>query len=128
MAAKLFLKIPPRILQMIEQNQNLPMKANCYECKYRGEIPGDAHSCCNHPLLGKKDDNPFGAMAQMLTGRFRAAAQKLNVKAHPQGVRSGWFMWPANFDPVWLQNCDGFESKTEAKQIEQTKTQGGECQ
>jgi hypothetical protein len=20
----------------------------------------------------------------------------------------GWFVWPLNFDPVWLENCDGF--------------------
>jgi len=22
-----------------------------------------------------------------------------------------WFIWPVNFDPVWLENCDGFEPK-----------------
>ena len=25
------------------------MKANCYECKFRGNVAGDAHSCCNYP-------------------------------------------------------------------------------
>ena len=25
------------------------MAGICYECKHRGTVPGDAHSCCNHP-------------------------------------------------------------------------------
>jgi hypothetical protein len=33
----------------------------------------------------------------------------------PHGICNGWFIWPINFDPVWLENCDGFESK-EAKE------------
>jgi hypothetical protein len=84
------------------------MKANCYNCIHRGDIPGDAHSCCKHPALGKKDDNPFGALGQMLSGKFDEARNKLNIKGNPTGIRNGWFMWPANFDPVWLDNCDGF--------------------
>jgi hypothetical protein len=25
----------------------------------------------------------------------------------------GWFMWSLNFDPTWLQTCDGFSDKPE---------------
>jgi len=35
----------------------------------------------------------------------------LNVKGHPHGIKNGWFIWPFNFDPVWLENCDGFTPK-----------------
>ena len=84
------------------------MKPNCYECQFRGEIPGDAHSRCLHPELGKQDDNPFGAMVAMMRGSGREAARKLNIQGHEQGIRRGWFAWPANFDPTWLVNCDGF--------------------
>jgi len=87
------------------------MKPNCYECQFRGEIPGDAHSRCLHPELGKQDDNPFGAIVDMIRGTYRGAAQKLNIQGHPLGVRRGWFAWPANFDPNWLVNCDGFTAK-----------------
>jgi hypothetical protein len=77
------------------------LKANCYKCKYRGEVPGDAHSCCHYP------GNRTG-----LFGFFEkenlANAKKLNIRATPHGVKMGWFMWPVNFDPVWLENCDGF--------------------
>jgi hypothetical protein len=55
----------------------------------------------------------FGALVELLQGKFNAAAAKLNIQAEEYGVRSGWFMWPANFDPTWLVNCDGFESKEE---------------
>ena len=58
-------------------------KPDCYECKFRGTIPGDAHSSCSN--------------------------RKANVEGNNYGIRSGWFLWPFNFDPVWLESCDGFE-------------------
>ncbi|MBC8458076.1 MAG: hypothetical protein H8D67_08795 [Deltaproteobacteria bacterium] len=85
-------------------------KFNCYQCKYRGTIPGDAHSRCNHPEVSQ-DDNEFGALVEMLQGKNKGAMGKLGIKGHPQGIRAGWFSWPANFDPTWLLNCDGFEPK-----------------
>ena len=91
------------------------MKANCYDCKYRGTVPGDVYSCCHHPSVANADDNMFGAMAQMLCGEFSEATLKLNIRANAHGVRSGWFMWPVNFDPVWLENCDGFTAKDTPK-------------
>lgn len=45
----------------------------CYTCKYRGTIPGDCHSRCSN--------------------------RKAKVKGNEHGIRSGWFMWPINFDP-----------------------------
>jgi hypothetical protein len=33
------------------------------------------------------------------------------VKANPHGVANGWFLWPMNFDPVWLEDCELFEKK-----------------
>lgn len=60
-------------------------KPDCYKCKYRKEIPGDAHSRCSNP--------------------------NAEVEGNPHGIGSGWFHWPINFDPVWLEECDGFEKK-----------------
>lgn len=57
----------------------------CYECKYRGTIPGDCHSKCSN--------------------------KNAKVKGDPHGVRNGWFYHPINFDPIWLESCDGFEQK-----------------
>ena len=86
------------------------MKANCYDCQYRGDIPGDAHSCCRHPLVSQ-DSNVFAAIVDMLMGKSLEAGRQLNIQANPTGIRRGWFLWPANFDPVWLVNCDGFKAK-----------------
>jgi len=76
-------------------------KPNCYDCKYRGNVPGDAHSCCKHP--GNKT-----GMFSFFDSANAKNMKKLNVKADPHGVRNGWFMWPVNFDPAWLMSCDGF--------------------
>jgi len=85
---------------------------NCYECEYRGGIPGDAHSRCNHPEV-KQDENVFGALVDMLAGKNIEAIKKLNIKGNPMGIKRGWFMWPANFDPTWLISCNGFKAKEE---------------
>ena len=37
----------------------------------------------------------------------------LNIVGNPTGIRKGWFNWPFNFDPHWLENCDGFMEKEE---------------
>ena len=62
---------------------NNEIEPNCYNCIYRHSVPGDAHSQCANPSA--------------------------NVSAHQHGVNNGWFMWPFNFDPAWLINCDGFK-------------------
>ena len=60
-------------------------KPNCYDCRHHGTIPGDCHSKC----------------ANMLA----------HVKGDQHGISHGWFFWPFNFDPTWLEECDGFEIK-----------------
>ena len=62
-------------------------KPDCYICKHRKEVPGDAHSSCANP--------------------------KANVKGALHGIKSGWFLYPFSFDPVWLETCDGFEKEGE---------------
>lgn len=79
-------------------------KPNCYKCKHRGTVPGDAHSCCEYP--GAKS-----GMFDFFNPKNMLLATKLNIKADLHGIKMGWFMWPANFDPCWLENCDGFEEK-----------------
>jgi len=60
-------------------------KPDCYQCKYREEIPGDAHSRCGN--------------------------KNTHVKGDKHGIKNGWFSWPFNFDPIWLKECDGFIKK-----------------
>lgn len=95
---------------------NKDNKPNCYECKYRQELPGSAHSQCTHPSIGKPD--PMMKAFSVLSGSGRGLptidmqkAVELGIKADQHGIMKGWFNWPYNFDPVWLRECKGFEPK-----------------
>jgi len=44
----------------------------------------------------------------MMDGKNIKAMEKLEIKGDRYGMKNGWFMWPANFDPTWLENCNGF--------------------
>lgn len=81
---------------------------DCYKCKYRGNVPGDAHSCCRYP--GNKT-----GMFDFFKNENKKNERKLNIKAELHGVMNGWFFWPVNFDPVWLINCNGFTPKEDEK-------------
>lgn len=97
-------------MEQIEQT-NCYNEPNCYNCVYRGSVPGDAHSCCLHPKTGMKSGDIFGGLVSLVSGETAGAARELQIKADAHGVRSGWFYWPANFDPVWLENCLGYTPK-----------------
>lgn len=91
-------------------------KPMCYRCIHRGEVPGSAHSSCKHPALEKVKNNPLAEIASIFAsvGRGHAVAigmEKLNIKANSRGIQGGWFNFPFNFDPVWLENCDGYTPK-----------------
>ena len=61
------------------------MTNECYECKHRRTIPGDAHTKCSNP-------DPE------MTGR-------------EHGKIKGWFCYPLNFDPCWkTKDCSNFET------------------
>lgn len=60
---------------------------DCYTCKYRGTVPGDRHSSCSN--------------------------RTARIVANPHGVANGWCYWPYNFDPIWIDTCDGYEEKVE---------------
>lgn len=63
-------------------------KFDCYTCKYRGGVFYSCHSSCKHPNISS-----------------------LNIKGKEHGIKKGWFFFPSNFDPIWLENCDGYEAK-----------------
>jgi hypothetical protein len=85
------------------------MSPDCYKCEHRGSVPGSRHSCCHYP--GTKTD-----IFDMFEPENRQLAVDLNIRANRHGIESGWFMWPMDFDPVWLNNCNGFKAKEEARE------------
>ena len=62
-----------------------PKRPNCSECAHKGSIAGDAHIRCSN--------------------------YSARVSGSLHGIKSGWFVWPFNFDPVWLISCNGFKPK-----------------
>jgi len=96
------------------------MKNNCYTCEFRGSVPGDAHSCCRHPDLKGVTDDPISGLIEALSSAHRiksavqAVADKFRIQANYHGIKQGWFYWPWNFDPVWLENCNAYKRKESA--------------
>jgi hypothetical protein len=77
-----------------------PLKPNCFTCAHRRDLAGDAHSSCS--ALG---DRGLLAAGLFLRGQTELKAGAIHVRGATHGVRSGWFMWPINYDPVWLEIC-----------------------
>ena len=64
--------------------------SNCYDCKYRGGVAGSTHSSCH--------------------AEFSKEAPVPQFDAH--GIKSGWVIFPWNFDPVWMKSkCSNFNAK-----------------
>jgi len=78
----------------------------CYECKHRQNTTYSHHSECKHPVLADKV-KIFAMASVMMRGRF----EPFNVVGNKHGISHGWFNWPLDFDPIWLESCDQFESK-----------------
>jgi len=76
---------------------------DCFKCKHRGTVPGDCHSRCCYPGLKSDLFDMFADNSKIM--------KKLKIKGNPHGILSGWFLWPCNFDPTWLENCEGFEKQ-----------------
>ena len=63
----------------------------CRKCASMKEIRGDAHISCTRP-------DP-------------------NMTGNEHGIRSGWFAYPFNFDPVWgTTECANYEQKEESNE------------
>ena len=92
------------------------MKPNCHKCKYKRNNPGDTHIRCEHPSNRNVLDKPILNVLSILAGVGRVQPtpllpSELNIKGNPYGIKQGWFNYPFNFDPTWLENCDGYEPR-----------------
>jgi len=67
---------------------------DCYSCKHRRRVPGDAHSSC--------------------------ACHTAEVVGNPRGIKGGWFHWPFNFDPTWVVACDSYEEKKMKEKLQKS--------
>lgn len=63
---------------------------DCRKCKHMISLPMTHHIACNSNCavaLGKE-----------------------------HGIKNGWFCYPFNFDPIWLDYCDNFESRDDSEE------------
>lgn len=62
-------------------------KTDCFKCKHKREIPGDAHIQCVYPWRTSNINPPAAKQTQ-------------------------WYiMFPYNFDPVWqTESCKGYDA------------------
>ena len=100
--------------------QSTNAKPNCYKCAYRGSIPGNAHSKCLHPKIKLATEDPLLEIFSIIGSRGLSSlginlgdglGDLLGVTGNEHGIKGGWFNWPINFDPGWLNTCNGFEEK-----------------
>jgi hypothetical protein len=96
------------------------MKPKCYDCEYRKDVTGSAHSQCNHPAF-QGTNAALGLLATLRASRrggpIEAPNKEITVKGNQHGIRNGWFMHPLNFDPVWLEECNGFKAKDQSNAV-----------
>lgn len=64
------------------------MKSDCYKCAYRRDVPGSAHTRCAFDWQKSELSPPAG---------------------NEMGIRRGWYLFPLNYDPVWMaEPCPAF--------------------
>jgi hypothetical protein len=81
---------------------------SCYNCKYRQDVAGSCHSTCTSPYADTKA--PVYFMLQQAKS-LQTSDDSFIIEGDEHGIRNGWFMWPIDFDPVWVEKCTGFERK-----------------
>lgn len=89
----------------------------CYDCCFRRELPGSAHSQCAHKFVlnNKNEDilaSLLGLIGKSVMPLNTKCISKMGIKYASYGYNSGWFNWPVNFDPTWLDSCNGFKLLT----------------
>ncbi len=87
----------------------------CHKCKHRLPVPGSCHSSCSHPA--NDADDPMARLMAILSSvgmnatLVSATASKIKVELNAHGVAHGWCNFPFDFDPIWVDACEGFEER-----------------
>jgi hypothetical protein len=90
------------------------MEELCYKCKHHGHVANSRHSSCRHPEAQRIVQSGETLMALMKGYVEKSRVNQvtaIKVEAEPHGIQNGWFVWPFNFDPLWLKSCNGFEEE-----------------
>jgi len=73
------------------------MKVKCYKCGYKGSISGNAHIQCNFDWDKSGNSTPKGSL---------------------YGIQRGWYFFPLNYDPIWMEDeCQFFSTEIDLTKI-----------
>ena len=92
------------------------MEAICNNCRHRGTVPNSVHSSCHHPIAIEiiSDHETLLSMMKSIVefnklGYTGSLGLKLKEDYEEYAISNGYFIFPINFDPGWIENCNGFE-------------------
>lgn len=78
--------------------------SKCHSCKYRKNIPGDTHSKCEYPLLKPQDAMNITMASMANPDAFnKVVLENFGFTASTHALQSGYFCFPSNFDPTWME-------------------------
>lgn len=90
----------------------------CWNCVHHATMPGSCHLQCRHPKCGQDLANPLSNIMAIFASvgrvqpRISMAAIELGIEINPTGIKGGWANWPWNFDPRWIETCNGYEERS----------------
>jgi hypothetical protein len=91
------------------------MEKKCYSCKFKGTVPGSAHSSCKVISENSSDKTKAFELEMLLASHQVQMTDKGTdeplVKLNEHGIKKGWANWPLDFDPVWVESCRFFLEK-----------------
>lgn len=91
-----------------------PSTVSCFQCAHHRSVPGSTHSRC--VAAGNEREQALLAMTwfsdEVSLPTIDIWGNEVSVVGgNEHGIAEGWFLWPLNFDPVWLLWCLMYEEK-----------------
>lgn len=76
---------------------------SCSTCDYMKRIPGDCHIKCDYPLMDQKTSSILSLASIANPMAFNQETQRMfGFTAVEHGLLAGYFCFPDNFDPTWM--------------------------
>lgn len=88
-------------------SKEIDKKPDCYNCSFRGTVPGSAHSSCKY--LDDVFEEPDLSMMKTALSIGMASLKDDDgnepVTMNETGINGGWAAWPLDYDPIWVDKC-----------------------
>lgn len=83
---------------------------DCNKCVFKMDNTGSHHVACTIPTLANIPE--VGFLSEVMA---RAHQEHISIGGviviNGHGVRNGWAMYPLNFDPIWIEQCNFYKEK-----------------